>query len=114
MNGRYGVSNGSGPVTGYPAIFGSTSSAQSLRTRLGHTMALQRLAGTDGYPGKLATSDIVRQMVLDSRVYSARFKDEALAQVCPGPVSSAGGTGGGSAARPALPAWGGTGTGASR
>src|SRR2546427_12278521 len=75
MNDSYWLSNASAPLTGYPAIFGSTSSAQSLRTRLGHTMALQRLAGTDGYPGKLATSDIVRQMVLDSRVYSARFKE---------------------------------------
>ena len=77
-------------------------------------MALQRLAGTDGYPGKLATSDIVRQMVLDSRVYSARFKDEALAQVCPGPVSSAGETVDVSAACTALQAWDGTGTAASR
>lgn len=114
MNDSYWLSNASAPLTGYPAIFGSTSSAQSLRTRLGHTMALQRLAGTDGYPGKLATSDIVRQMVLDSRVYSARFKDEALAQVCPGPVSSAGETVDVSAACTALQAWDGTGTAASR
>src|SRR2546427_2464138 len=53
-------------------------------------------------------------MVLDSRVYSARFKDEALAQVCPGPVSSAGETVDVSAACTALQAWDGTGTAASR
>jgi acyl-homoserine-lactone acylase len=115
MNDSYWLSNASAPLTGYPAIFGSTSSAQSLRTRMGHTMALQRLAGTDGYPGRLATSDIVRQMVLDSRIYSARFKDEALAQVCGGPVFSAGGeTVDVSAACTALQAWDGTGTAASR
>src|SRR5260370_23441707 len=47
-------------------------------------------------------------------VYSARFKDEALAQVCPGPVSSAGETVDVSAACTALQAWDGTGTAASR
>ena len=82
MNDSYWLSNPNQPLTGYPAIFGPTGTPQSLRTRLGHTMALQRLAGTDGYPGKTATSEIVRQMVLDSRVLSAQFKDQALAMLC--------------------------------
>jgi acyl-homoserine-lactone acylase len=115
MNDSYWLSNATAPLTGYPAIFGSTASAQSLRTRMGHTMALQRLAGTDGYPGRLATSEIVRQMVLDSRVYSARFKDETLALVCDQPTISVGGSlvqvG---AACNALRAWDGTGTAAAK
>lgn len=85
MNDSYWLSNPNEPLTGFPAIFGPAGTqAQSLRTRLGHTMALQRLAGTDGYGGKLATSEIVQQMVLDSRIESARFKDEILGLVCQG------------------------------
>jgi len=84
MNDSYWLANATAPLTGYPGIFGPAgTSAQTLRTRLGHTMALERLAGTDGYPGNQATSAIVRQMVLNSRVFSAeRFKDEALALAC--------------------------------
>ncbi|AVP58403.1 penicillin acylase family protein [Pulveribacter suum] len=84
MNDSYWLANATAPLTGYPGIFGPAgTSAQTLRTRLGHTMALERLAGTDGYPGNQATSAIVRQMVLNSRVFSAeRFKDEILALVC--------------------------------
>jgi acyl-homoserine-lactone acylase len=84
MNDSYWLANATAPLTGYPAIFGPAgTAAQSLRTRLGHTMALARLAGTDGYAGNKATSDIVRQMVLNSRVFSAeRFKDEVLGLLC--------------------------------
>ncbi|WP_182285639.1 penicillin acylase family protein [Comamonas testosteroni] len=83
MNDSYWLSNVNQPLTGFPAIFGQAGTqSQSLRTRLGHTMAVQRLAGSDGYAGKSATSEIVRQMVLDSRVQSAQFKDQILALVC--------------------------------
>ena len=87
MNDSYWLANAKAPLTGFPAIFGAAGTqAQSLRTRLGHTMALERLAGTDQYAGKQATSAIVRQMVLNSRVFSAeRFKDQALALVCTTP-----------------------------
>jgi acyl-homoserine-lactone acylase len=85
MNDSYWLTNVHAPLTGYPAIFGPAGTqAQTLRTRMGHRMAVARLAGTDGYPGKLATSDIVREMVLDSRIESARFKDEILALLCEG------------------------------
>lgn len=84
MNDSYWLSNAHAPLTGYPAIFGPAgTTALSLRTRLGHSMALERLAGTDGYAGNKATSAIVRDMVLNSRVFSAeRFKDEILGLIC--------------------------------
>ena len=90
MNDSYWLANASAPLTGFPSIFGTAgTAAQSLRTRLGHTMALERLAGTDGYPGNKATSEVVRQMVLNSRVFSAeRFKDPALDLVCTAPSAS--------------------------
>ncbi|MGY8531682.1 penicillin acylase family protein [Paracidovorax citrulli] len=93
MNDSYWLANANAPLTGYAPIFGATGAQQSLRTRLGHTMALQRLAGTDGYGGRQATSAIVRQMVLNSRVFSAeRFKDQALALVCASPQVTVGGS----------------------
>jgi acyl-homoserine-lactone acylase len=87
MNDSYWLSNAKAPLTGFAPIFGPAGTqAQSLRTQLGHTMALQRLDGTDGYAGKLASSDIVRQMVLNSRVLSAeRFKAQALEMACAQP-----------------------------
>jgi len=90
MNDSYWLANASAPLTGFPSIFGAAgTAAQSLRTRLGHTMALERLAGTDGYPGNKATSEIVRQMVLNSRVFSAeRFKTQALDLVCAAPSAT--------------------------
>jgi len=105
MNDSYWLANPAAPLVGYPAIFGATGTPQTLRTRLGHTMAQQRLAGTDGYAGTQATSAIVRQMVLNSRVYSAeRFKDQALDIVCTaGPGTDA------AAACAALRAWDNTG-----
>ncbi|AVT12121.1 penicillin acylase family protein [Paracidovorax avenae] len=93
MNDSYWLANANAPLTGYAPIFGATGAQQSLRTRLGHTMALQRLAGSDGYGGRQATSTIVRQMVLNSRVFSAeRFKDQALALVCASPQVTVGGS----------------------
>ncbi|MET0349261.1 MAG: penicillin acylase family protein, partial [Rhizobacter sp.] len=84
MNDSYWLANPAEPLTGYPAIMGPTSETQSFRTRLGHLIAQGRLAGTDAYGSSTAaTSDIVRRMVLDSRVHTAElFKDQAIALVC--------------------------------
>ena len=113
MNDSYWSTNVRAPLTGFPAIFGAAGTeALSMRTRLGHQMALERLAGTDGYAGKLASSAIVRQMVLNSRVYSAeRFKTQALDMVCASPqiAVSGGGTVDVAAACAALRAWDNTG-----
>lgn len=118
MNDSYWLANATAPLTGFAPIFGAAgTAAQTLRTRLGHTMALERLAGTDGYPGNKATSAIVRQMVLNSRVFSAeRFKDEALALVCTTPsiTSPEGASVDVTAACAALRAWDNTGNSTAR
>jgi len=86
MNDSYWLSNPKAPLTGYPDIMGPVESTQTFRTRLGHLMALGRLDGGDGYAGDKAGSEVVRQMVLDSRVYTAElFKDQALDLVCAAP-----------------------------
>ncbi len=84
-NDSYWLTNASAPLTGFPAIVGPVGTPQSLRTRLGQIMVRERLAGTDGYAGRFATPEIVREMVLDSRVYSAELlRQPVLRFVCDG------------------------------
>ncbi|RZL98891.1 MAG: penicillin acylase family protein [Variovorax sp.] len=118
MNDSHWSTNVRAPLTGFPPIFGPAGTqALTLRTRLGHQMALQRLAGTDGYPGNQAGSAVVRQMVLDSRVFSAeRFKTQALNLVCTTPQIAVAGAGSVdvTAACTALRAWDDTGSATAR
>ena len=90
MNDSYWLSNPKEPLTGFPAIMGPAGTESvSLRTRLGHLIAQGRLDGTDGYAGNRATVDTVKQMVLNSRVYTAeQFKAQALPVVCATPTIS--------------------------
>ncbi len=84
MNNSYWLSNPQAPLTGYPAIFGPSGEEElNLRTRMGHVMVQERFSGNDGYPGRNVNSEVIRQMALNSRVFSAeRFKTQALDQVC--------------------------------
>lgn len=85
MNNSYWLANPAQPLTGYARVLGMEPERLSLRARLGHVLVEQRLAGTDGYAGKRATGDTVRQFALNSRALSAElFKAPALAQVCNG------------------------------
>jgi acyl-homoserine-lactone acylase len=84
MNDSHWLTNPAAPLTGFPPIIGPTGTeAQSLRTRLGHLMVQQRLAGTDGYAGNQFNVDVLQRMVLNSRSLGGElFRNEALAMVC--------------------------------
>ncbi|SFQ82319.1 acyl-homoserine-lactone acylase [Halopseudomonas formosensis] len=83
MNDSYWLSNPQQPLTGYAGIIGQEEYQQSLRSRMGHTLVLDRLNGADGINGHLASSENIREISLNNRVYSAELlKDEILAQVC--------------------------------
>ena len=83
MNDSYWLSNPEQPLTGYAGIIGRENYAQSLRTRMGHTLVRERLGGIDGLSGALASSENIRDITLNSRNYSAEMlKTEVLAQVC--------------------------------
>ncbi|MEH6490655.1 penicillin acylase family protein [Halopseudomonas sp.] len=83
MNDSYWLSNPEQPLTGYAGIIGREDYAQSLRTRMGHTLVRERLTGTDGLNGFQATSENIREITLNSRNYSAeQFKAPVLATVC--------------------------------
>lgn len=87
MNDSYWLAQPEAPLTGFPEIFGPAGTEPvSFRTRMGNLMAQQRLQGSDGYAGTKATADIVKRMVLNSRVLTAElFKAEALDLVCATP-----------------------------
>lgn len=116
MNDSYWLANPAAPLTGYPDILGAAGTeAVSFRTRLGNLLAQGRLAGTDGYAGKYATSDIVRKMVINSRVLTAElFKDDVLAQVCSGTITVGSDTVDPAAACAVLADWDNTGTSTAR
>lgn len=90
MNDSYWLANPKKPLVGYPSIMGPAGTAPvSLRTQLGNRLVQDRLEGTDGYAGNQATVDTVKQMVLNSRAYSAEvFKTQMLDIVCAVPTVS--------------------------
>ncbi|MGS0897007.1 penicillin acylase family protein [Burkholderia stagnalis] len=85
-NNSYWLANPDAPIARHPAIFGLWEEPVSLRTRLGNLIARERIAGADGYPGKGATSDTLRELALRSDAMSARlFKAPLLDAVCTTP-----------------------------
>lgn len=87
MNDSYWLAQPEAPLTGFPEIFGPAGTEPvTFRTRMGNLLAQERLRGADGYGGTRATADIVKRMVLNSRVLTAElFKEEALKLVCATP-----------------------------
>jgi acyl-homoserine-lactone acylase len=82
-NDSFWLTNPKAPLTGFAKIIGREAYEQSFRSRLCHQQVLDRVAGTDGFPGTTMTTDIVKNMVLGSRVYTAeQFKKPILDTVC--------------------------------
>ena len=78
FNGSYWLSNPAAPLTGYARIVGATDTPQSLRTRLGHSIATQLQSDPAG-----VSADALGRAALDSRSMSALlFKQPVLARLC--------------------------------
>ena len=89
MNDSYWLSNPDQRLTGFDGIIGREDYQQTLRTRLGHIMVRERLAGLDGLPGDRASSENIREIVLNSRVYSAELlKNDVLDTACTGALTA--------------------------
>lgn len=89
MNDSYWLTNPDAPLTGFAAIMGQEDYAQSLRSRMGHTLVEDRFNSRDGFAGSQINSVRLRDIVLNSRVLSAELlKEPVLAAVCGGTLSA--------------------------
>ncbi len=83
-NDSYWLSNPDAPLTGYAAIIGDEDTERSMRTRLCMLQVMRRLDGSDGLAGQKFSFDQLKQIVLDSQVYTAQIaRDDVLNAYCP-------------------------------
>jgi acyl-homoserine-lactone acylase len=80
MNDSYWLTHPEARLEGFPQIMGNERSARSLRTRLGLRIILDRLAGTDGRPGKGFSLHDLTWAAWNNRQYAGElWRDEAVA-----------------------------------
>lgn len=78
FNGSYWLANVKVPMTGFPRVAGITGTEQSLRTRLGHTLAAELQAENGG-----VTRSALEMKVLESRSMSEQlFRKPILDAAC--------------------------------
>jgi acyl-homoserine-lactone acylase len=106
-NDSHWLSNPEEPLTGYGRVIGDEGTPRSLRTRLGLVMVQQRIAGTDGLPGKGFTLGRLAKVALGNRQYAGElWRDELVAFCQANPtLSGSGGPVDVSGACPVLAAW---------
>ena len=86
MNDSYWLTNARAPIEGYPAVLGGERQAQSLRSRLGHRIAMTLADGRAGSSVVLARQAMLE--VLRARSYAfERFGQPLIGAAC-GPVDS--------------------------
>ncbi|RKT21869.1 acyl-homoserine-lactone acylase [Paraburkholderia sp. RAU2J] len=85
FNGSYWLSNPAEPLSGYAQIIGATHTPQTLRTRLGHSIATQLQSDPAG-----VSADALGRAALDSRSMSALlFRQPVLDRLCGGATAGA-------------------------
>lgn len=70
------------PLEGFARVIGDERTERSMRTRLGILMIEQRIAGSDGLPGRGFTLAELAQVALSDRVYSAELWRDPLVAFC--------------------------------
>jgi acyl-homoserine-lactone acylase len=81
-NDSHWLSNPEEPLTGFARIIGIENAQRSFRTRLGLKMVQQRIAGTDGLPGKGFDLKRLERWALGDRVYLGELWRDPLVQYC--------------------------------
>ncbi|GAB3849898.1 penicillin acylase family protein [Micromonospora andamanensis] len=81
-NDSYWLANPARPLVGYPRIVGDERTVRSLRTRLGVHQVRQRLAGTDGLPGRGFTAGRLWDVTLGNRAYGGELVRDDLVRLC--------------------------------
>lgn len=81
-NDSYWLANPAAPLTGFPRILGDEGTPRSLRTRLGLVQVEQRLAGTDGLPGRRFTPARLWDVLFGNRVHGGELVRDDLLGLC--------------------------------
>lgn len=81
-NGSHWLSNLRQPLEGYPSLYGAERTIQTHRTRAGLQIIEERLAGTDGLPGRAFTLEQFIQKTFDAREYFGRLWQGELVAYC--------------------------------
>lgn len=86
-NDSHWLSNPRQPLTGFNRIIGDENAERTLRTRLCTLQAERRLGGGDGLPGNRFTQDNLKEIALNSEIYSATLaKQSVVDALCQVPV----------------------------
>jgi acyl-homoserine-lactone acylase len=81
-NDSHWLASPAAPLEGFPRILGTERTQRSLRTRLGLDQIQQRLAGTDGLPGKGFTVARLWHVMFGNRVHGAELVRDDLVALC--------------------------------
>lgn len=81
-NDSHWLTNPAEPLEGFDRIVGDERTERSLRTRIGLIMAQERIAGTDGLPGKGFTLRNLAEVALGNRQYLGELWRDDLVALC--------------------------------
>lgn len=81
-NDSHWLTNPEAPITGIDRIIGIENAERTYRTRIGLIQIEERLAGTDGLPGRGFDREILQDVALGNRQYLGELWRDALVGVC--------------------------------
>ena len=81
-NDSHWLTNPKAPMTGYDRIIGIENAERTFRTRIGLIQIEQRLAGTDGLPGKGFDLKLLEKVALGNRQYLGELWRADLVEFC--------------------------------
>ncbi|HZI90120.1 MAG TPA: penicillin acylase family protein [Thermoleophilaceae bacterium] len=81
-NDSYWLSNPAQRLEGFARIIGDERAVRSLRTRLGLRIVQERLAGSDGLPGRRFTLRQLQDAVFNNRQYAGELFRDRLVSIC--------------------------------
>jgi acyl-homoserine-lactone acylase len=82
FNDSYWLTNPDQPIEGLPRILGDERTERSLRTRLGIQMVHERVAGTDGLPGRGFDLETLWTVMFNNRNLGAEMVRDDLVRAC--------------------------------
>jgi acyl-homoserine-lactone acylase len=83
-NDSHWLTNPEAPLTGFDRIIGIEEAERSLRTRLGLIQVAERLAGTDGLPGRRFNLRLLERVALSNRQYLGELWRDDVVALCEG------------------------------